>query len=64
MFQKITKTTFTLKDMNKIPNKIVLGLKRFSQDLNGNLSKNKDKFTLDYELYVDFYSMDLKIIKT
>lgn len=59
--QKVTKKTyFTLKDMNKIPNKIVLGLKRFSQDLNGNLSKNKDKFTLDYELYVDFYSMDLK----
>lgn len=59
--QKVTKKTyFTLKDMNKIPDKIVLGLKRFSQDINGNLIKNKDRFTLDYDLYVDYYSMDLK----
>ncbi len=64
VLQKVTKTTYlTLKDMNKVPRKIVLGLKRFSQDLMGNLSKNTEKISIANKLNIVFYSMDLKQTK-
>ncbi|KAB8033278.1 hypothetical protein [Fluviispira multicolorata] len=56
----ITKNTyFTLKDMNKIPDKFVFGLKRFTHDLNGKLSKNNDNISLSKNINIDFFSMNL-----
>ncbi|WP_186646671.1 hypothetical protein [Fluviispira vulneris] len=56
----ITKNTyFTLKDMNKVPDKLFFGLKRFTYDLYGKSFKINSNISLTKNINIDFFSMNL-----